>query len=286
MICEFFEYLFDYSHHSHTKFALIRIILMKLTKKEPEKSLLKFLKKKAGRTNSGKVTVRHRGGGAKRLYRLVGFSQEKLGEKAKVEALEYDPNRTANLALLKYEDGEKKYILAAQGLKVGDEIIFAEKTPLKPGNRMKLKNIPVGTLIYNIEFQPEKGGKIVRGAGTSAQVMAQEGKYTHLKMPSGEIRKIPRECFASIGQVSNASHRFQKIGKAGRTRLKGWRPTVRGSAMNPIDHPHGGGEGKAPIGLKHPKTPWGKPALGVRTRKKKWTDKLIIKRREKRKRKT
>jgi len=258
--------------------------MVTLSKKEPEKKLVKFLKKKAGRASSGRITVRHRGGGAKRLYRVVEFSQEKLGERVKVEALEYDPNRTAFLALLKYEGGEKKYILAPQGLKIGDEIIFAEKTSLKPGNRMKLKNIPVGTLVYNIELQPGRGGKIVRGAGTSAQIMAQEGVYTHLKMPSGEIRKVPRECFASIGQVSNASHRFQKLGKAGRARLKGWRPTVRGSAMNPIDHPHGGGEGKAPIGLKHPKTPWGKPAFGVKTRKKKWTDKLIIQRRERKKR--
>ena len=254
-----------------------------LTKKEPEKSLLRPLKKKAGRARSGRITVRHRGGGAKRLYRIVEFGQERLDEKAIVKALEYDPNRTAYLALLEYQDGQKKYIIAPQDLKVGDEVIFSEKAPLKPGNRMKLKNIPVGTMVYNIELTPGRGGKIVRAAGTSAQVMAQEGKYTHLKMPSGEIRKVFAECFASIGQVSNAGHRFQKLGKAGRARLKGWRPTVRGSAMNPVDHPHGGGEGKAPIGLPHPKTPWGKPALGVRTRKKKWTDKLIIQRRQKKK---
>jgi large subunit ribosomal protein L2 len=254
-----------------------------LTKKEPEKSLLRPLKKKAGRTSSGRITVRHRGGGAKRLYRIVEFGQERLDTPAKVTALEYDPNRTAFLALLEYKDGQKKYILAPHDLKVGDEVIFSEKAPLKPGNRMKLKNIPIGTMVYNIELTPGRGGKIVRAAGTSAQVMAQEGEYTHLKMPSGEIRKVFSECFASIGQVSNPEHRFQKLGKAGRARLKGWRPTVRGSAMNPVDHPHGGGEGKAPIGLPHPKTPWGKPALGVKTRKKKWTDKLIIQRRKKKK---
>jgi len=254
-----------------------------LTKKEPEKSLLRPLKKKAGRARSGRITVRHRGGGAKRLYRIVEFGQERLDEKAIVKALEYDPNRTAYLALLEYQDGQKKYIIAPQDLKVGDEVIFSEKAPLKPGNRMKLKNIPVGTMVYNIELTPGQGGKIIRAAGTSAQVMAQEGLFTHLKMPSGEIRKVFAECFASIGQVSNAEHRFQKLGKAGKARLKGWRPTVRGSAMNPVDHPHGGGEGKAPIGLLHPKTPWGKPALGVRTRKKKWTDKLIIQRRQRKK---
>jgi large subunit ribosomal protein L2 len=245
--------------------------------------LLKPLKKKAGRASSGRITVRHRGGGAKRLYRIIEFGQEKLDQKAKVEALEYDPNRTSYIALISYEDGAKRYILAPQGLKVGDEVVFSEKTPLRPGNRMKLKNIPVGILVYNIELEPGKGGKIVRAAGASAQVMAQEEKYTHLKMPSGEIRKISNECFASIGQVSNPEHRFQKLGKAGRARWKGRRPEVRGSAMTPASHPHGGGEGKAPIGLPHPKTPWGKPALGVKTRKKKWTDKLIIQRRKKKK---
>ncbi|MCD6500526.1 50S ribosomal protein L2 [bacterium] len=254
-----------------------------LTKKEPEKSLLKPLKKKAGRGNSGRITVRHRGGGVKRMYRIVEFGQKKLDIPAKVLALEYDPNRTAFLALLEYQDGQKKYILAPQGLKVGDEVIFSEKAPLKPGNRQKLKNVPVGTFVYNIELEPGQGGKIVRGAGTSAQVMAQEGKYTHLKMPSGEVRKIFNECFSSIGQVSHPEHRFKKLKKAGKTRLKGRRPTVRGTAMVPAAHPHGGGEGRAPIGLKHPKTPWGKLAKGGKTRKKKWTDKLIIQRRKRKK---
>lgn len=255
-----------------------------LTKKKPEKKLLRPLKKKAGRGSGGKITVRHRGGGVKRLYRVVEFGEKKINMPAKVIALEYDPNRTAFLALLEYDDKERQYILAPQGLKVGDEVIFSENAPLSVGNRLKLKNIPVGTLIHNIELEPEKGGKLVRSAGSSAQVLAQEGRYTHLKMPSTEIRKINSECFASIGAVSNPEHRFVKLGKAGRARLKGRRPQVRGSAMNPVDHPHGGGEGRAPIGLKHPKTPWGKPALGVRTRRKhKWSDRLIIKRRSRKK---
>jgi large subunit ribosomal protein L2 len=251
-----------------------------LTKKEPEKKLLLPLKKKAGRNFSGKITVRHRGGGVKRLYRVVDFGEEKLGIPGKVIALEYDPNRTAFLALVEYQDGEKRYILAPDGLKVGDEIICAENAEIKIGNRLKLKNIPVGTQVYNIELIPGRGGKIVRAAGTSAKVVAQEEKYTQLQLPSKEIRRVSNECFASIGQVSNPGHIFEDIGKAGRRRLKGWRPAVRGSAMNPCDHPHGGGEGKTPIGLKYPKTPWGKPAKGIKTRKKKWTDKLIIKRRK------
>lgn len=255
-----------------------------LTKKKPEKSLLRPLKKTGGRGESGRITVRHKGGGAKRLYRVVEFGQKKLETRARVLALEYDPNRTAFLALLEYQDGTKKYILAPQELQEGAEVLFSEKCPLSPGNRMRLKNIPIGTMVYNIELEPGKGGKLVRGAGTSAQVMAQEEKYTHLKMPSSEIRKITGECFASIGEVSYPEHRFQKLGKAGRARWKGRRPTVRGSAMTPASHPHGGGEGKAPIGLKYPKTPWGKPALGVKTRKKKWTDKMIIQRRKKKKR--
>lgn len=254
-----------------------------LSKKEPEKRLVRGLRKRGGRGKSGRITVRHRGGGVKRLYRQIEFGQEKLDKIAKVEALEYDPNRTSFLALLSYQDGQKQYILAPQGLKVGDEVIFSEKTPLKTGNRQKLKNVPVGTLVYNIEIEPDRGGKLVRGAGTSAQVMAQEGKYTHLKMPSGELRKVLNECFSSMGEVSNPEHRFRKLGKAGTSRLKGKRPQVRGSAMVPAAHPHGGGEGRAGIGLKHPKTPWGKLARGGKTRRKKWTDKLIIQRRKKKK---
>jgi len=255
-----------------------------LTKKEPERKLLKPLKKKAGRGSSGRITVRHKGGGVKRTYRIIEFSEKKMNVSAKVIALEYDPNRTSFLALLEYPDKERQYILAPQGLKVGDEIVYSEKAPLTPGNRTRLKNIPIGTLIYNVEIEPGRGGKLIRSAGTGAQVLAQEGEYTHLKMPSTEVRKVSNKCFASVGVVSNPEHRFVKIGKAGRARLKGRRPTVRGSAMNPVDHPHGGGEGRSPIGMKHPKTPWGKPALGVKTRKKKkWTNKFILQRRKKKK---
>ena len=257
-----------------------------LTKKEPERRWLLALKSKAGRTASGRITVRHRGGGVKRLYRVADFGQDKLGVVGKVIALEYDPYRTAYLALVEYQDGdrrdksllpphsttvglgEKRYILAPYQLNVGDEIICNEAAEIKIGNRMKLKNIPVGTQVYNIELEPGKGGKMARSAGSTAKVLAREAGLTHLAMPSGEIRKVPQECFASIGQVSRPEHRFITIGKAGRVRLKGRRPQVRGTAMNPCDHPHGGGEGKTPIGLKYPKTPWGKPALGVKTRKK------------------
>lgn len=239
------------------------------------------LKNRAGRARSGRITVRHRGGGVKRLYRIVDFGQEKLGMPAKVIALEYDPYRTAFLSLLEYQDGEKRYSLAPKDLKVGDEIICAEKVEIKIGNRIKLKNIPVGTQVFNIELEPSKGGKLAKGAGTAAKVLAQEAGMVNLTLPSGEIRKVSQECFATIGQVSRPEKRFQIIGKAGRVRLKGFRPTVRGTAMNPCDHPHGGGEGKTPVGLKGPKTPWGKPARGVRTRRKrKWTEKFIIKRRK------
>jgi large subunit ribosomal protein L2 len=255
----------------------------KLTKKRPEKSLLKYVRRSAGRSKqSGEITTRHKGGGVKKLYRIIEFSQTKINLPAKVVALEYDPNRTAFIALIEYADKTKQYIIAPQDLKTGDEIIFSDKAVLKPGNRIKLKNIPVGTSVYNIELEPEKGGKVVRSAGSSAQVLAHDGDYTNLKMPSTEIRKFLGECFASIGMVSNPENRFYNTGKAGKSRHKGRRPHVRGSAMNPVDHPHGGGEGRQPIGLKHPKTPWGKPALGVKTRnKKKWSNKLIIQRRKK-----
>ncbi len=254
-----------------------------LSKKRPEKRLLKYIKRNVGRSSSsGRITTRHKGGGVKKLYRVIEFSQTKLDMPAKILALEYDPNRTAFIALIEYKDGTKQYIVAAQGLKVGDDIIFSEVAPLNPGNRIKLKNIPVGTAVYNIELFPGKGGKLVRSAGAGAQVLAQDGNYTNLKMPSTEIRRFSAECFASIGMVSNPENRFYTMGKAGKSRLKGRRPHVRGSAMNPVDHPHGGGEGRQPIGLKHPKTPWGKPALGVKTRnRKKWSNKLIIQRRKK-----
>ena len=254
-----------------------------LTKKEPEKRLLLALRKKGGRGSSGRITVRHHGGGVKKFYRIINFGQGKLGIPAKVVSLEYDPYRSAFLMLLEHSDGEKFYQIAPHDIKIGDEIICQEKAEIRLGNRLKLKNIAVGTLVYNIEIEPGQGGKMIRGAGTAARVLAQEGKFTHLEMPSGEIRKVSQECFASIGQVSHPEKRFEIIGKAGRARLKGWRPTVRGAAMIPPDHPHGGGEGKTPIGLKFPKTPWGKPAKGVQTRKRKWTNKYIIQRRKKKK---
>jgi len=251
------------------------------TKKDPEKKLLLSLKRNFGRSNTGRITIRHRGGGVKKLYRIVDFGQEKIGISGKIIAIEYDPNRTGFLALAEYQGGDKRYILLPEGLKVGEEIICSETAPVKLGNRMKLKNIPVGTQIYNIELEAEKGGKMVRSAGSSAVVLANEGDLCLLQMPSKETRKVSSECFASIGQVSHAGKKFEIIGKAGTNRLKGWRPTVRGSAMNPCDHPHGGGEGRTGIGLKHPKTPWGKPARGVRTRRKKWTDRFIVSRRQK-----
>jgi len=254
-----------------------------LTKKKPEKKLLLTLKERGGRNRAGRITVRHRGGGVKKRYRMVDFGQKKIDVPAKIVALEYDPNRTAFLVLLEYKDGEKCYRLAPSNIKIGEEVICSEKTELKIGNRMKIENIPVGTMIYNIELEPGRGGKIVRAAGASAKVLAHEDKYANLEIPSGEIRKVLQQCYASIGTVSHQEWRYAIVGKAGRNRLKGKRPTVRGTAMNPVDHPHGGGEGRSSIGLKHPKTPWGKPALGVKTRKKKWTDKYIIKRRIKRK---
>jgi len=251
------------------------------TKKKPEKRLLIRLKKRAGRSkSSGRLTVRHSGGGLRKRYRIVDFGQEKINQPGKIIALEYDPNRTAYLMLVQYADGKKSYQLAPQSISIGDEIITAEQAKPKTGNRIKLKNIPLGTAVYNIELNPQKGGQIVRSAGASALILSQEGKYTTLKMPSKEIRKILSECFASIGQISFPEHRYQKLRKAGQVRLKGRRPEVRGTAMNPPDHPHGGGEGRTPRGLPYPKTPWGKPALGVKTRKRKNTDKYIIKRRE------
>jgi large subunit ribosomal protein L2 len=254
-----------------------------LSKKRPEKRLLKYVKRNVGRSAStGRITVRHKGGGVKKLYRVIEFSQTLMDSPAKVIALEYDPNRTAFIALIEYKTGVRQYIIAPQHLKIGEEIIFSEKAPLTPGNRTKLKNIPVGTAVYNVELEAGRGGKIVRSAGSSAQILAHDGDFINLKMPSSEVRRFKGECFASIGMVSNPENRFYTIGKAGKSRLKGRRPHVRGSAMNPVDHPHGGGEGRQPIGLKHPKTPWGKPALGVKTRnKKKWSSKLIISRRKK-----
>ncbi len=254
-----------------------------LTKKRPEKSLVLAWRRSNGRSKAtGRITVRHKGGGVKRLYRIVEFAQTKMDMPAKVIALEYDPNRTAFIALIEYSDKVKQYIIAPQDLKVSDTVIFSEKAALTPGNRMKLKNIPVGTNVYNVELEMGRGGIAVRSAGSAAQVLAHEAVFTNLKMPSSEVRKVKSECFATIGMVSNQENRYYTIGKAGKSRLKGRRPHVRGSAMNPVDHPHGGGEGRQPIGLKYPKTPWGKHALGVKTRyNKKWTNKYIIQRRKK-----
>jgi len=252
-----------------------------LTKKAPEKSLLLNWFRNNGRGSSGRITSRHRGGGVKKTYRIVDFGQDKLGITAKVLAFEYDPYRTSFIALLEYADGEKRYILAPQGLKVGDNIVCEEKTELLPGNRLQLKNISVGTQVHNIEIEPGRGGKMVRGAGTAAQIVAQEGKYVHLKMPSSEIRQIPGDCFASVGTLSRGEHMYIKLGKAGASRFRGKRPHVRGSAMNPCDHPHGHGGGRTGRGMANPKTPWGKPARGVKTRKRSWTNKYIIQRRQK-----
>lgn len=251
-----------------------------VTKKKPEKSLVKALKKKAGRNVHGRITVRHRGGGAKRKYRVVEFGNLE-GKKAKVLAIEYDPNRTARIALIEFDTGEKAYVVAPQKIKVGGKIEFGEGTEIKIGNRMPLKKIPVGTFIYNVEIMPGTGAKLARSAGTSAQLLAREGRYAHVKLPSGEIRLVDVEGSANIGVVSNPDQGNIKVGKAGRKRHMGIRPTVRGKAMNPVDHPHGGGEGAQPIGLTHPKTPWGAPALGKVTRKRnKPSNKMIIRKRK------
>jgi large subunit ribosomal protein L2 len=250
-----------------------------VTTNKPEKSLLRPLKKTGGRNVRGKITVRHRGGGHKRLYRIIDFKREKDGMPAKVTSVEYDPNRSARIALLSYPDGEKRYILAPDGLKVGMKISSGPEADITIGNTLPLRHIPLGTMIHNIELYPGAGGQVVRSAGAAAQLMAKEGKYAHVRLPSGEIRLILQECRATIGQVSNPEHENITVGKAGRTRWLGRRPTVRGVTMNPVDHPHGGGEGRSPIG-RNPVTPWGKPALGARTRKKKPSAQLIIKRRK------
>ena len=246
----------------------------------PEKSLLRPLHSKAGRNANGRITVRHRGGGAKRKYRVIDFKRYKDGMKATVQSIEYDPNRSANIALLQYEDGEKTYIIAPLGLKAGDVVVSGEGSDIKPGNAMEIKDIPVGTLIYNVELYPGKGGQLVRSAGNTAQLMAKENGYAQVRLPSGEVRMVRLDCRATIGQVGNIDYENINIGKAGRKRHMGFRPTVRGVVMNPNDHPHGGGEGKSPIGMPSPVTPWGKPALGYKTRnKKKASDKFIVKRR-------
>ncbi len=251
-----------------------------ITKDKPEKSLVAPLKKQGGRNNRGKITVRHRGGGAKRKLRLIDFKRDKTGVPGRVTAIEYDPNRSARIALVYYADGDKRYILAPVGLNIGDTVLSGPDAEVRPGNTLPLQAIPNGTLVHNIEMEKGKGGQMVRSAGTSAQLMVKEGDYALIRMPSGEMRRVRGDCMATIGQVGNVDHQNIDLGKAGRKRLMGRRPTVRGSAMSPRDHPHGGGEGRSPIGMPGPKTPWGKPALGYRTRKPKASDKLIVKRRK------
>ena len=250
-----------------------------ITKSEPEKSLTVSKNRTAGRNNRGKITVRHRGGGARRRVRIVDFKRDKTGVPGKVAAIEYDPGRTARIALIHYRDGEKRYILAPVGLEVGAMVQAGPTAEIRVGNALPLRNMPSGTVVHNIELIVGRGGQIVRSAGTSAQLMAKEDKFCLLRLPSGEMRRVPADCVATVGQVSNSEHGLVKLGKAGRVRWMGRRPQVRGSAMNPKDHPHGGGEGKAPIGHPSPKTPWGKPTLGYRTRGKKQSDKLIVRRR-------
>jgi large subunit ribosomal protein L2 len=252
-----------------------------ITKDKPEKSLLVAKNKKAGRNFRGIITVRHRGGGEKRQLRIIDFKRDKTDIPGRVAAIEYDPNRSARIALIFYVDGEKRYILAPVGLNVGDTVMSGNNAEIKPGNAMPMRSMPTGTEIHNIEVQKGRGGQIVRSAGTSAQLMVKEGEYALIRLPSGEIRRVRSECIATIGQVGNLEHQTISLGKAGRKRHMGWRPTVRGSAMSPRDHPHGGGEGRTPIGMPGPKTPWGKPALGYKTRKPKASDKMIVKRRGK-----
>ena len=251
-----------------------------LSKVAPERSLLEPMKKHSGRNSYGRITVRHRGGGNRTKYRIIDFKRNKTGMMADVLTLEYDPNRSAHIALVQYEDGEKRYIVAPHGIKPGDKVVSGPEADIMPGNALPLVNIPVGTFIHNVELYPGKGAQLVRSAGTMAQLMAKEGKYALIRLPSGELRNVPNGCYATIGQVSNVEHANVSYGKAGRMRHMGWRPTVRGSVMNPCDHPHGGGEGKSPIGRPGPVTPWGKPALGAKTRAKhKASDKFIVKRR-------
>jgi len=250
-----------------------------ITRTTPERSLLRPLRENAGRNNQGRVTVRHQGGGHKRMYRLIDFKRNKHGIPARVDSIEYDPNRSARIALLVYADGEKRYILAPLGLKVGAQLMSGPEAEVRVGNALYVKNIPLGTIVHNVELQPGKGGQMARSAGTGAQVMAKEGELAQLRLPSGEVRRVSIDCLATIGQVGNSDHANLTLGKAGRKRWMGIRPTVRGSAMDPRSHPHGGGEGRSPIGMPGPKTPWGKPAMGYKTRKNKRTEKRIVRRR-------
>ena len=271
----------SYKAYTPSRRNMTTLDYSEITKKTPEKSLLAVKKEKAGRNSYGRITVRHQGGGNRQKYRIMDFKRKKDGIEAEVLGIEYDPNRSANIALIKYTDGEKAYILAPEGLKDGDKVVSGKAVDIKPGNCMEINSIPVGTLIHNIELNPGQGGKLVKAAGQSAQLMAKEGKYAHVRLPSGEMRLVLANCRATVGVVGNSEYANVKLGKAGRKRHMGWRPEVRGSAMNPNDHPHGGGEGKAPIGHAGPLTPWGKPALGYKTRnKKKQSNKFIVKRRK------
>ena len=253
-----------------------------ITRAKPHRPLVRGMRKRAGRNNYGRVTVRHRGGGHRRRYRVIDFKRDKVGIPAKVESIEYDPNRSARIALLLYADGERRYIIAPLGLRVGDAVMSGPDAELRAGNALPIRNIPVGSQIHNIELEPGRGGQLARSAGVSAQLLAKEGKYAQVRLPSGEVRRIHQDCMATLGQVGNTDHGNIKLGKAGRKRWMGWRPTVRGSAMDPASHPHGGGEGRSPIGMPGPKTPWGKPAMGVKTRRNKRTDRFIVRRRGKR----
>ncbi|MGN0251270.1 MAG: 50S ribosomal protein L2 [Oliverpabstia sp.] len=270
-----------YSPYTPSRRNMTNLDFAEITKSTPEKSLVVSLKKNSGRNNQGKITVRHRGGGSRRKYRIIDFKRRKDDIPAIVASIEYDPNRTANIALINYVDGEKAYILAPEGLKVGMKVMSGVNAEVRPGNCLPLSQIPVGTMIHNVELHPGKGGQLVRSAGNGAQLMAKEGKYATLRLPSGEMRMVPIDCRASVGVVGNGEHNLVNVGKAGRKRHMGIRPTVRGSVMNPNDHPHGGGEGKTGIGRPGPSTPWGKPALGLKTRKKnKQSNKYIVRRRD------
>ena len=271
-----------YNAYTPSRRNMTSLDYSEITKKTPEKSLLAVKKEKAGRNSYGRITVRHQGGGNRQKYRIMDFKRRKDNMEATILGIEYDPNRSANIALIEYTDGEKAYILAPQGLTDGDKVISGKSADIKPGNCMEINSIPIGTLIHNIELNPGQGGKLVKAAGQSAQLMAKEGKYAHVRLPSGEMRLVLSNCRATIGVIGNSDHGNIKLGKAGRKRNMGWRPEVRGSVMNPVDHPHGGGEGRAPIGHAGPLTPWGKPALGYKTRdKKKLSNKFIVKRRGK-----
>jgi large subunit ribosomal protein L2 len=253
-----------------------------ITRAKPVRSLLESKRRRGGRNNKGRISVRHRGGGHKRRYRLIDFKRDKVDVPARVESIEYDPNRSARIALLLYADGERRYIIAPLGLRVGDSVMSGAEAEVRVGNTLPIRNIPVGSLIHNIELQPGRGGQLARAAGTSAQLLAKEGVYAQVRLPSGEVRRVHERCMATIGQVGNTDHGNIKLGKAGRRRWMGWRPTVRGTAMDPKSHPHGGGEGRSPIGMPGPKTPWGKPAMGKKTRRNKRTDQFIVRRRGKR----